>query len=68
MSLDPFEARLQFLKLVRTLNASQQSIQKVVSFAVKYGAKCGEDLWECVGDEIGKVSRPRRALLQPEYL
>ncbi|CAK9781193.1 hypothetical protein CC85DRAFT_289003 [Cutaneotrichosporon oleaginosum] len=56
MSLDPFEARLQFLKLVRTLNASQQSIQKVVTFAVKYGAKCGEDLWECVGDEIGKCS------------
>lgn len=56
MSLDPFEARLQFLKLVRTLNASQQSIQKVVSFAVKYGARCGDDLWECIGDEIGKVS------------
>ncbi|BEI85551.1 hypothetical protein CcaverHIS002_0509520 [Cutaneotrichosporon cavernicola] len=56
MSLDPFEARLQFLKFVRTLNASQQSIQKVVSFAVKYGAKCGDDLWECVADEIGKGS------------
>ncbi|TXT09020.1 hypothetical protein VHUM_02494 [Vanrija humicola] len=56
MSLDPFEARLQFLKLLRTLNASQQSIQKVVSFAVKYGARCGEDLWECVEDEVQKGS------------
>lgn len=55
MSLDPFEARLQFLKLIRTLNASQQSIQKVVAFAVKYGARCAEDLWECVVDEVGKV-------------
>lgn len=58
MSLDPFEARLQFLKLLRTLNASQQSIQKVVSFAVKYGARCGEDLWECVEDEVQKASFP----------
>jgi CTD kinase subunit gamma len=57
MSLDPFEARLQFLKHLRTLNASQQSIAKVVSFAVKYGSRCGEDLWECVMDEVGKVSR-----------
>lgn len=56
MSLDPFEARLQFLKMVRTLNASQQSIHKVVAFAVKYGARCAEDLWECVVDEVGKVS------------
>lgn len=55
MSLDPFEARLQFLKLLRNLNASQQSIANVVSFAVKYGARCAEDLWECVVEEVPKV-------------
>ncbi len=55
MSIDPFEARLQFLKLLRSLNASQQSIQAVVRFAVKYGSRCGEDLWECVMEESAKV-------------
>lgn len=56
MSLDPFEARLQFLGLLRKLSASQQSIQTVVSYALKYGRKCGEDLWDCIVEECGKVS------------
>ena len=60
MSFDAFEARLQFLQLLRKLNASAQSIQKVVGFAVKYGSKCGEDLWEVVMDECEKVSRAGR--------
>jgi CTD kinase subunit gamma len=55
-SFDPFEARMQFLQLLRKLNASQASIQKVVGFAIKYGSKCGEDLWECVTEECAKVS------------
>ena len=55
MSFDAFEARLQFLQIVRKLNASAQSIQKAVSFAVKNGARCGEDLWECVMEECTKV-------------
>lgn len=58
MSFDPFEARLHFLQLLRRLNASQQSIQAVVSYAVKYGRKCGEDLWECIMEESAKVSEP----------
>lgn len=56
MSLDAFEARLQFIRQLKTLNASQQSIAKVVSFAIKYGPRCGEDLWTCVVDEVDKVS------------
>jgi CTD kinase subunit gamma len=56
MSFDAFEARLHFLKLLRQLNASQPSIQKVVSYAIKYGSRCGEDLWECITEECGKVS------------
>ncbi|ORX35577.1 CTD kinase subunit gamma CTK3-domain-containing protein [Kockovaella imperatae] len=56
MSFDAFEARLQFLQLLRKLNASSQSIQKVVSFAVKNGARCGDDLWECILDESAKGS------------
>ncbi|WWC62220.1 uncharacterized protein I303_104815 [Kwoniella dejecticola CBS 10117] len=55
-SFDPFEARMQFLNLIRKLNASQQSIQKVVVYAIKYGSKCGEDLWECIIEQCGKGS------------
>jgi hypothetical protein len=46
---------MQFLQLLRKLNASQQSIHKVVGYAIKYGSKCGEDLWECILEECGKV-------------
>jgi CTD kinase subunit gamma len=68
MSFDAFEARLQFLQLLRKLNASAQSIQKVVGFAVKYGAKCGEDLWEVVMDECEKVSLGQSLDLEPVLL
>ncbi|KAF8627750.1 hypothetical protein AX17_006117 [Amanita inopinata Kibby_2008] len=54
--MDPFEVRMQFLALLRRLNASQQSIQKVVGFAVKYFPPCGEDLWDCVVEECQKGS------------
>ncbi|TRM67561.1 CTD kinase subunit gamma CTK3-domain-containing protein [Schizophyllum amplum] len=49
--MDPFEARMQFLTMLRRLNASQQSIQKVVSFAMKYFTVAGEDMWEVIVDE-----------------
>ncbi|PFH47400.1 hypothetical protein AMATHDRAFT_152115 [Amanita thiersii Skay4041] len=54
--MDPFEVRMQFLTLLRRLNASQQSIQKVVGFAVKYFPPCGEDLWDCIVEECQKGS------------
>ncbi|KAJ8594219.1 hypothetical protein M405DRAFT_930290 [Rhizopogon salebrosus TDB-379] len=54
--MDPFEVRMQFLGLIRKLNASQQSIQKVVAFALKYFSRCGEDLWECIIEECQKGS------------
>lgn len=38
-----------------SLNSSQQSIQKVVGYALKYFAKCGEDLWDCIVEESQKV-------------
>lgn len=57
MSFDPFETRLQFLQHLKKLNASQPSIQKVVAFALRYGSRCGEDLWECIAEECGKVSQ-----------
>ncbi|KAG6333138.1 hypothetical protein ID866_5952 [Astraeus odoratus] len=54
--MDPFEVRMQFLTMLRKLNATQQSIQKVVSYALKYFAKCGEDLWDCIMEECQKGS------------
>ncbi|KAG6373838.1 CTD kinase subunit gamma CTK3-domain-containing protein [Boletus reticuloceps] len=54
--MDPFEVRMQFLGLLRKLNATQQSIQKVVGYALKYFSKCGEDLWECIIEECQKGS------------
>ncbi|TFY83750.1 hypothetical protein EWM64_g256 [Hericium alpestre] len=44
--MDPFEG----------LGSSQQSIQKVVGYALKYYARCGEDLWDCVVEECQKGS------------
>ncbi|KAL1747441.1 CTD kinase subunit gamma CTK3-domain-containing protein [Schizophyllum fasciatum] len=54
--MDPFEARMQFLSMLRRLNASQQSIQKVVNYAMKYFTVAGEDMWEVVIDECQKGS------------
>ncbi|KAK0469166.1 CTD kinase subunit gamma CTK3-domain-containing protein [Desarmillaria tabescens] len=54
--MDPFEVRIQFLALLRRLNATQQSIHKAVGFAVKYFAPCGEDLWDCIVEECQKGS------------
>ncbi|CAA7260358.1 unnamed protein product [Cyclocybe aegerita] len=54
--MDPFEVRMQFIELLRRLNASQQSIQKVVGFAVKHFPPCGEDIWDCIVEETAKGS------------
>ena len=35
--------------------SSQQSIQKVVGFALKFFSQCGEDLWDCIVEECQKV-------------
>ncbi|KAH7334672.1 CTD kinase subunit gamma CTK3-domain-containing protein [Rhizoctonia solani] len=54
--MDPFEVRMQFLGHLRKLNASQTSIQKIVGYALKHFARCGEDLWDCVMEECQKGS------------
>lgn len=48
-----------FTRGSEALNSSQQSIQKVVGYALKYFAKCGEDLWDCIVEESEKVRRYR---------
>ncbi|RPD58067.1 hypothetical protein L226DRAFT_537354 [Lentinus tigrinus ALCF2SS1-7] len=52
--MDPFEVRMQFLALLRRLDASQQSIKKIVGYALKYFSSCGEDLWDCIIEECQK--------------
>ncbi|CED83884.1 ENTH/VHS [Phaffia rhodozyma] len=47
---------MQLLGLLRRLEASQASIHRVVGFAIKYGSRCGEDLWECILEEAEKGS------------
>ncbi|EKM75758.1 hypothetical protein AGABI1DRAFT_64155 [Agaricus bisporus var. burnettii JB137-S8] len=53
--MDPFEVRMQFISMLRRLTASQQSVQKVVGYCVKF-AQCGEDLWDCIIEECRKGS------------
>ena len=73
-NMDPFEVRLQFLALLKKLDAyvfsvrfclkanckiclrTQQSIRKIVSYALKFYSRCGEDLWDCLVDECQKGS------------
>jgi len=52
--MDPFEVRMYFLNLLKGLTASQQSIGKVVRYALKNFQKCGDDLWECIEEECQK--------------
>lgn len=53
--MDPFQVRMEFLDLLKRLNASQQSIRKVVGFALRYASKCPDDIWDCVMTECAKV-------------
>ena len=64
--MDPFQVRMDFLELLRRLNASQQSMRKVVSFALHYAFSSADDIWDCVMTECARVSLvllTRRALI-----
>ncbi|KAK4705346.1 CTD kinase subunit gamma, partial [Phenoliferia sp. Uapishka_3] len=56
MSLDPFEVRMTFISLLSKLSSSLASIQRVSSFALKHGPKCGDDIWDCLVEECGQVT------------
>lgn len=51
---DPFECRLTFLSLLQKLNASQQSIHKVASYAMRH-RKLSEDLYSCLIEVLEQV-------------
>ncbi|ORY69313.1 CTD kinase subunit gamma CTK3-domain-containing protein [Leucosporidium creatinivorum] len=54
--MDPFEVRLQFTSLLSRLTSSLASIQKVSSFALKHGPRCGDDIWDCLVDECSHLN------------
>ncbi|RUS15185.1 CTD kinase subunit gamma CTK3-domain-containing protein [Endogone sp. FLAS-F59071] len=53
--VDPFECRLNFISLLNKLNASQQSIYKVASYAMRYRRQ-SEDLYSCILEELEKAT------------
>ncbi|KAI8343149.1 CTD kinase subunit gamma CTK3-domain-containing protein [Chlamydoabsidia padenii] len=53
--VDPFECRLQFISLLKKLNATQLSIQKTARYAVKH-RQLSEDLYSCFLEELEKTS------------
>ncbi|KAK9768669.1 hypothetical protein K7432_000504 [Basidiobolus ranarum] len=53
--IDPFEARLAFLSLLKKLTASQQSIHKATNFAIKFKSLY-EDLYSCIIEELDQAS------------
>ena len=44
-----------YLVLTSPSASSQQSISRVVSFAIKHFPQCGEDVWDCIVEECQKV-------------
>jgi len=54
--MDPFQIRIEFLGLLRRLNASQQSIAKVVDYAIRYATLASDDIWDCLLSECTKTT------------
>ncbi|CAO1620084.1 unnamed protein product [Parajaminaea phylloscopi] len=57
---DAFQVRLDFTSLLRRLNASQQSILKVLLFADRHAARSASDIWDCIVSECSKASLSSR--------
>ncbi|KAI8086907.1 CTD kinase subunit gamma CTK3-domain-containing protein [Gilbertella persicaria] len=53
--LDPFECRLEFIELLRRVNASQQSIHKAAIYAMRH-RKLSEDLYSCLVEELEQAT------------
>ncbi|KDN53588.1 hypothetical protein K437DRAFT_230422 [Tilletiaria anomala UBC 951] len=54
--MDAFAIRLAFIAQLRKLNASQQSINKVLALAVRHAATSSDDIWSCIMQECRKAS------------
>lgn len=58
--MDPFQIRMEFLELLKRLNASEQSIRKTVAYALRYATRCPDDIWDCVMTECSKAPSSMR--------
>lgn len=54
--MDTFQIRLEFLALLRRLRASQQSIAKVVEYAIRHATLASDDMWDCILTECSKTT------------
>jgi CTD kinase subunit gamma len=54
--MDPFQIRLECVALLRRLTASQQSISKVVDYAIRYATTASDDIWDCIVSECSKTT------------
>lgn len=54
--MDPFQIRLECVALLRRLNASQQSIAKVVDYAIRHAPAAADDIWDCIISECSKTT------------
>ncbi|CAO1615971.1 unnamed protein product [Sympodiomycopsis kandeliae] len=57
--MDAFQIRLDFLAILKRLNASQQSMQKTLTFADR-NVKAAGDLWDCILSECSKTNLSSR--------
>lgn len=53
-TMDPFEARLQFIQILESLNPSTQAIAKCVSFALK-NQELHEDFHSCILEVLDRI-------------
>lgn len=53
-TMDPFEARLQFIQILEALNPSSQAISKAVSFALK-NEELHEDFHSCILEVLDRI-------------
>ena len=54
--MDPFQIRLECVALLRRLTASQQSIAKVVDYAIRHATSAADDIWDCILSECSKTT------------
>ncbi len=61
--MDAFSIRLELVSLLRKLNASQASINKVLALAIRHAARNSEDIWSCIMQECQRASLNARVNL-----
>ena len=61
--MDHFAIRMAFVDALRKLNASQSSINKVLTLAIRYAETSSEEIWSCIMQQCQKASLNARVNL-----